>query len=212
MCTCIWWCMYYAIWYSMRMRIVGDDGLLLFFCLSVCLSPLSLSLVLSFLVMFGGLCVLWDVVKKKLAKEACWGSTLNLRNWVIFHFSFSHHSKQLLYTQWAGMKERLLLLGAAGDGNSIKRWFSQVGCTANLPSHLWFSSISPSLVNVMIKPINLSSCVHLVVLSIDYWIWVLEALGLSEGEGRGKENRKPLCFSHNDSRFWAWENWFKQKP
>ncbi len=61
------------------------------------------------------------------------------------------------------MKERLLLLGAAGDGNSSKRWFPQVGCTANLPSYLWFSSISPSLVNVKIKPINLSFCVHVVV-------------------------------------------------
>jgi hypothetical protein len=110
------------------------------------------------------------------------------------------------------MKERLLLLGAAGDGNSSKRWLPQVGFTANLPSHLWFSSISPSLVHVKIKLINLSFCVHVVVLSIQYWIWVLEALGLSEGGGRGKEIRKPLCFSHSDSRFWAWENWFKQKP
>ncbi len=43
MCTCIWWCIcMYAIWYSMRMRIVGDDGLLLFFSL---LPSLSLSLI-----------------------------------------------------------------------------------------------------------------------------------------------------------------------
>jgi len=42
----------------MRMRIVGDDGLLLLLSLS--------SLVLSFLVTFGGLCVLWDAVKTKI--------------------------------------------------------------------------------------------------------------------------------------------------
>ncbi len=204
MCTCIWWCMYYAIWYSMRMRIVGDDGLLLLLSLS--------SLVLSFLVTFGGLCVLWDAVKTKILGKKLGESVHSIS--VIGSPSIppSPISQNSYYiTQWAGMKERLLL-GAAGDGNSSKRWFPQVGCRANLPFLLWFSSISPSLVHVKIKPINLSFCVHVVVLSIQYWIWVLEALGLSEGEGRGKENRKPLYFSHSDSRFWAWENWFKQTP
>jgi hypothetical protein len=37
------------------------------------------------------------------------------------------------------------------------------GLYSKFPSWLWFSSISPSLVNVKIKPINLSFCVHVVV-------------------------------------------------
>jgi hypothetical protein len=57
------------------MRIVGDDGLLLFFCLLLSLCPLSLSLslslcvILSFLVMFGGLCVVGCSQNKILGKK-----------------------------------------------------------------------------------------------------------------------------------------------